>query len=577
MIASRSLLLAAICLVLILQSTLVSGRRKEKRPRHKFHVVHNVSCEGVVRNKFTVNLEMDEVYEFATMGDKKKKCTVRYKAGHCMQIQINTTFLNLKDEGSRFIIDAPDVPALEGVMNNDEHSPNFVNIEATELEGQDFEIRFESGKESVGKLSQVTAEIKCLRGISMKPAEERGDCQCGLIKPNMMMEMEGDDPRDHNRNKRSLETGEVEIEMPWMKYNEDTKSVVVTIGDMYGLSFMAPPEEGETPAALPDGTTQIDNTQFVLHINTEADPNAPPPFNETHQPACLGKVFNLRDLDNEKVFVIKMEKIDDVPTGKMHAIPMKVMDRYDCAEVLRKSLGEDDLVIGDFEGCLRPHRKSKLCEDSIGSPIFAFTNRKKTNVKLVGFVSELIGECAKRKQPAYFARLNNPGLAAVYSKIDAMEGAPLLKTCPDHPVMHNCAYEDGETFFCANGCCGHECCEECIVEATNETLICTPENMESCCITCPMGQGFTYCGDQEGCCDNGSIDGCCQVCNGNACDDPSAACRASDGECQPMCGGSPCDGECCANDGDLCCKVCNGITCDNSLHDCSGTDGACSL
>jgi len=446
---------------------------------------------------------------------------------------------------------------IVGVKNNDEHSPDFLNMSIPEvLQGGDFEIRFESGPDSVGKLSQVTTEITCVNGTAMKPVEERGDCQCGLIKRNMTMDMEGDDRRDHNRNKRSLQSGEIEIEMPWMTYNNDTESVVVTIGDMYGLSFMAPPEEGETPAVLPASMKKINDTQFVLHINDTGDVTNPAPFNETHQPACLGKVNNLRDLDNEKVFVIKMEKMDDVPTGKMHAIPMKVMDRYECGKVLRKSLGEDDLEIGDSEGCLRPHRKSKLCEDSIGSPIFAFTNRKKTNLKLIGFVSKLIGECAKAKQPAYFARLNNPGLEALHSQILELYtdgGAPLL-TCPDHPVMDNCVAENGEPFFCPTGCCGHECCKECIVGATNEKLTCT--NSTGCCMECPLDGGNTYCGDQQVCCDDGNVDGCCSVCNGQTCPTPDAPCREVDGACMPICGGEPCNGKCCVSDDSKCCPLC---------------------
>jgi len=557
MIASRSLLLAAICLVLILQSALVSGRRKEKRPRHKFHVVHNVSCEGVVRNKFTVNLEMDEVYEFATMGDKKKKCTVRYKAGHCMQIQVNTTFLNLKDEGSRFIIDAPNVPALEGVMNNDEHSPNFVNIEATELEGQDFEIRFESGKESVGKLSQVTAEIKCLRGLSMKPFEERKDCQCGLIKPNMMVVMEDDDQRDHNRDKRSLDAGDIEILTPWLGYDNDLDTFVVTIGDNYKLSFLAP---GGSAASLPDNSIPIDGTQFLLHMTNETDAE----FNETHQPACLPKFSNLRDLDNEKVFVIKREMKDDAATGKLEVVPMKVMDRNHCNEVVRESIGEEGFAIGDASGCLMPHRRSKLCEDSIGSPIFAYTDRKaKTHLKLIGFVSVFLSECAKKKLPAGFARLNNPGLADLHEIITINGSQPLL-TCPDHPPIDNCAAENGETFFCPSGCCGHECCLECVDERSNETVICTDEREvccpTGCCMECPntmAGMPPSTCPEGLACCSSGR--GCCNVCNGKPCEKVSQGCRTADGECEPFCGingGSPCDGKCCSDDPNMCCKLC---------------------
>jgi len=554
MIARRSLLLAAICLVLTLQSTLVSGRRrKEKRPRHEFTVVHNVSCEGVVRNKFTVNLEMNQVYEFATMGDKKKKCTVRYKTGHCRAIMINTTFLNLKHKDSKFFVDAPNMEPIVGVKNNDEHSPDFLNMSIPEvLQGGDFEIRFESGPDSVGKLSQVTTEITCVNGTAMKPFEERKDCQCGLIKPHMMVQTENSDPRDHNRDKRSLDEGQIQIETPWMEYNDTLDAFVVTIGDNYKLSFLAPPKQGEPVATLPDNSIRVDGTEFVLHMTDQTDVE----FNETHQPACLPKHQNLRDLDNEKVFVIKREMIDEAATGKLEVVPMKVMDRYHCNELVSQSIGEEDYKIDNATGCLMPHRRSELCEDSIGSPIFAYTDRKtKTHLKLIGFVSGFLSECAKKKMPAAFARLNNPGLAELHEIIMNNGSQPLL-TCPDHPPINNCAKENGEPFYCPTGCCGHECCIECVKEINNETVICTGEG-EVCCPTgCCMQCPPVTCSEGQVCCEE--MDGCCNVCNGQTCPDTTQGCRTVDGECEPLCGDNtnPCDGECCAEDSNECCVLC---------------------
>merc|ERR1719290_808756 len=109
-----------------------------------------------------------------------------------------------------------------------------------------------------------------------------------------MKEGELDDDRDHNRPKRSLRGGELEIETPWMDHEDDSFSV--TIGENYALSFMPAPKEGETPEELPAGSVPVPGTQFVLTLNDDADVQ----FDENHQPACLPKKDNLRDLVNQK-------------------------------------------------------------------------------------------------------------------------------------------------------------------------------------------------------------------------------------------------------------------------------------
>jgi len=56
--------------------------------------------------------------------------------------------------------------------------------------------------------------------------------RCGLIEPNMEMYLQNKfDDRDHNRDKRSLDAGEIEIETPWMEYDDALETFVVTIGD----------------------------------------------------------------------------------------------------------------------------------------------------------------------------------------------------------------------------------------------------------------------------------------------------------------------------------------------------------
>jgi len=530
MIANRSLLLVFVCIALILPSLLARRKIKDKkRPRHTFKPSHNVSCEGVRGNKFAVNLEMDEVYHFETSGDMKKKCTTRYQVKSCRQVLVETTFLNLNSEGSEYSVKqrGDDTEPWRGIISDDPHSDKYVNVSA-EMFTSDFEIKFTSGKEAAGKMSQVSVEISCISGIKMKPVEERGDCQCGQMKLKMSGAGADDDDRDHNRPRRSLQSGELEIETPWMAHEDDSFSV--TIGENYALSFVPAPEEGETPEELPANSIPVPGTQFVVTWNDDADVQ----FDGNHQPACLPKMDNLRDLVNQKVFAIKK----DEETGDMTAVPMKVMDRYRCEDILRKSHGDDSITLEDAEGCLSPHRKSKLCQESIGSPIFAFNSRAKTNLMLIGFVSDISGECAKKKTPAKFARLNNPGLSEVYEVIEELvtvnNSQPLL-TCPDHPPLDNCESLDGTPFYCPDGCCGHSCCPKCWNAATQINATCSEgqgcDTAEGLCKhKCHEYMDYTnlniypwkYCDQEKVCCENG--DGCCSVCNGQLCPHKSQNC-----------------------------------------------------
>jgi len=459
---------------------------------------------------------------------------------------------------------------IVGVKNNDEHSPDFLNMSIPEvLQGGDFEIRFESGPDSVGKLSQVTTEITCVNGVQMKDPKERGDCECGLIKPHMMGQIKDDDPRDHNRGfgKQSLGAGDIEIETPWMEYDDKLKTFVVTIGDNYKLSYMDPKDKAAA-AMLPNTSIPVSGTEFVLHMTNETDAQ----FDETHQPACLPKFMNLRDLDNEKAFVIKK----DNATGKLEVVHMRVMDRYHCNEVLSESNGEEK-TIDHAVGCLMPHRRSKLCEDSIGSPIFAYTDRKaKTHLMLIGFVSKNVTKCATKKMPAPFARLNNPGLDYLHGTIMNNGSQPLL-TCPDHPPINNCVKGNGETFFCGTGCCGDACCEECPNKFKNGTVICTDERekccSDGCCMGCPLGNSGrnTTCPQGKKCCENG--DGCCSECDDGICESSVAMCQKDNNLCQDYCGSNLCNGKCCDNDPSRCCNVCKGTVCD--LGAVCRADGEC--
>lgn len=470
MIANRSLLLVLVCIALVLPSILARRKIKEKkRPRHTFKPVHNVSCEGVRGNKFSVRLEMNEVFHFDTDGDMRKKCYARYEVKNCRHVLVDTTHLSLTSQSSEYSLmqRGKERKVFEGIISDNEQDDKYVNVtNIMEIFTSDFEIKFSSGKEPAGKMSQVSVEISCMSGIALKPKEERRDCQCGQMKlKDKGLQM--DDDRDHNRPKRSLQSGQLEIETPWMAHNDT--NFTVTIGENYGLSFMPKPEEGETPEELPADAIPVPGTQFVLTLNNDTAVE----FDEDHQPACLPNMDNLRDLDNQKVFVIKK----DAESGDMVAVAMKVMDRYKCEDILRKSHGNDSITLADAEGCLSPHRKSKLCQDSIGGPIFAFNSRAKTNLMLIGFVSDISsGECAKKKTPAKFARLNNPGLSKVYGIIDELVtknySQPLL-TCPDHPPMDNCVHMNGTSYHCPTGCCGHECCEECIDPDTLESEICS--------------------------------------------------------------------------------------------------------
>jgi len=561
MIASRSLLLVFVCIALVLPSSLARRKIKDKKkPGRGYKEAKNVSCDDNRRMRFRVALKMNQTYTFDTTGDEKKKCSAWYQVKKCRHVLVNTTFLSL-NEGSEYYVGqrGNESEPFEGIISADPHSDRYVNV-SSQIFTSDFDIKFLSGKQAAGKMSQVSVEISCLSGIQMK--EERGDCQCGQMKLKMK-EGEQDDDRDHNRPKRSLRGGELEIETPWMDHEDDSFSV--TIGENYALSFMPAPEEGETPEELPADSFLVNGTQFVLTLNNDTAVQ----FDEDHQPACLPSMDNLRDLVNQKVFAIKK----DAETGNMTALPMKVMDRYKCEDILRKSHGDDSITLADAEGCLSPHRKSKLCQDSIGSPIFAFNSRAKTNLMLIGFVSDISGECARKKTPAKFARLNNPGLLKVFGVIDELvtknNSQPLL-TCPDHPpIVDECEHENGTTLQCPGGCCGQDCCPECVDPSTDTAVFCSEGqvcNVDGKCVfKCPYYPerddltqvSFTECPENKVCCENGH--GCCSPCNGQICPSFVQTCMMNTcGPDQVMCGvfscGDPQLNKCCDSAPNWCCN-----------------------